>query len=54
MLVDTSSYNSLNLGRCREIRAYAFVVDDDAAEVLVSPVSYGGADWAMRSNARSR
>jgi plasmid stabilization system protein ParE len=32
----------------------AFVVDDAAAEVLVYAVSYGGADWAMRSSARSR
>ncbi len=32
----------------------AFVVDDDAAEVLVYTVTYGGADWAMRSSARSR
>jgi plasmid stabilization system protein ParE len=32
----------------------AFVVDDDATEVLVYAVTYGGADWAMRSSARSR
>lgn len=32
----------------------AFVVDDDAAAVLVYAVTYGGADWAMRSSARSR
>ena len=32
----------------------AFVVDDDAAEVLIYAVTYGGAAWAMRSNARSR
>lgn len=32
----------------------AFVLDDDAAEVLVYAVTYGGADWAMRSSARSR
>ena len=32
----------------------AFVVDDNAAEVLVYAVTYGGADWAMRSRARSR
>lgn len=31
----------------------AFVVDDDAAEVLVYAVTYGGADWANRSRARS-
>ncbi len=32
----------------------AFVVDDLAAEVLVYAVTYGGADWAMRSSTRSR
>lgn len=32
----------------------AFTVDDDAAEVLIYAVTYGGADWAMRSSARSR
>jgi len=32
----------------------AFVVDDDAGEVLIYAVTYGGADWAMRSSARSR
>ncbi|MFN3973169.1 MAG: type II toxin-antitoxin system RelE/ParE family toxin [Gemmobacter sp.] len=32
----------------------AFVVDDDAAEVLIYAVTYGGADWASRSKARSR
>lgn len=32
----------------------AFVVDDDAAEVLVYAVTYGGAEWANRSSARSR
>ena len=32
----------------------AFVVDDDATEVLVYAVTYGGADWAMRSSARGR
>jgi len=32
----------------------AFVVDDDAAEVQVYAVTYGGADWTMRSGARSR
>jgi plasmid stabilization system protein ParE len=31
----------------------AFVIDDDAAEVLVYAITYGGADWAMRSIARS-
>ena len=32
----------------------AFVVDDDQREVLIYAVTCGGADWAMRSNARSR
>lgn len=32
----------------------AFVVDDASAEVFVYAVTYGGADWAMRSRARSR
>jgi len=32
----------------------AFVVDDDQREVLIYAVTYGGADWAMRSSARSR
>lgn len=32
----------------------AFMVDDGASEVLVYAVTYGGADWAMRSSARSR
>jgi len=32
----------------------AFVVDDDHSEVLIYAVTYGGADWAMRSSARSR
>ena len=32
----------------------AFVVDDDVAEVLICAVTYGGADWAMRSSTRSR
>jgi len=32
----------------------AFVVDGNAAEALVYAVTYGGADWAMRSGARSR
>ena len=30
----------------------AFVVDDDAGDVLIYAVTYGGADWAMRSSAR--
>ncbi len=30
-----------------------FVVDDDVREVLIYAVSYGGADWARRSKARS-
>jgi toxin ParE1/3/4 len=32
----------------------AFTVDDDTAEVLIYAVTYGGADWAMRSSLRSR
>jgi toxin ParE1/3/4 len=32
----------------------AFVVDDRAGEVLIYAVTYGGADWAVRSNARNR
>lgn len=32
----------------------AFTVDDDTAEVLIYAVTYGGADWTMRSRARSR
>ncbi len=32
----------------------AFVVGDDAAEKLSYAVTYGGADWANRSGARSR
>jgi len=32
----------------------AFVVDDEASEVLIYSVTYGGADWAMRSSQRSR
>jgi plasmid stabilization system protein ParE len=32
----------------------AFVVDDDQREVLIYAVTYGGADWVMRSSARSR
>lgn len=32
----------------------AFVVDDDAAEVLIYTITYGGADWVMRSSGRSR
>lgn len=32
----------------------AFVVDDDADEVLIYAVTYGGADWAIRSSVRSR
>lgn len=30
-----------------------FAVDDDLREVLISAVSYGGADWFRRSKARS-
>jgi plasmid stabilization system protein ParE len=32
----------------------AFTVDDDATEVLIYAVTYGGADWAKRSRMRSR
>ena len=32
----------------------AFVVDDDAGEVLIYAVTYGGADWIKRTGARSR
>ena len=32
----------------------AFVVDDDAGEVLIYAVTYGGADWAMRSTQRRK
>lgn len=32
----------------------AFVVDDDAGEVLIYAVTYGGADWVRRSSARGR
>ena len=32
----------------------AFTVDDDVAEVLIYAVTYGGADWAMRSITRRR
>lgn len=32
----------------------AFVVDDDTTEVLIYAVTYGGADWAMRSMQRRK
>lgn len=32
----------------------AFVVDDDAAEVLVYAITYGGADWARRTTQRRK
>lgn len=32
----------------------AFTVDDAAGEVLIYAVTYGGADWALRSSARDR
>lgn len=32
----------------------AFVVDYDAGEVLIYAITYGGADWSIRSSARSR
>lgn len=31
----------------------AFMVDDGAGEVLIYAVTYGGADWALRSSSRS-
>ena len=32
----------------------AFVVDDEAAEVLIYAVTYGDADWAMRATQRRK
>lgn len=32
----------------------AFLVDDDAGEVLIYAVTYGGADWIRRTGARNR
>jgi toxin ParE1/3/4 len=32
----------------------AFVVDDEAAEVLIYTVTYGGADWVTRTTQRRR
>ena len=32
----------------------AFVVDDEAAEVLIYAVTYGGADWAIRTTQRRK
>jgi plasmid stabilization system protein ParE len=32
----------------------AFVVDDDQRDVLIYAITYGGADWAMRTSAHSR
>lgn len=32
----------------------AFAVDDDVTEVLIYVVTYGGADWTVRSRMRSR
>lgn len=32
----------------------AFVVDDETFVVLIYAVTYGGADWVMRSRTRSR
>ena len=32
----------------------AFLVDDDAGEVLIYAVTYGGADWIRRTGARCR
>lgn len=32
----------------------AFVVDDDASEVLIYAVTYGGADWVLRTTQRRK
>lgn len=32
----------------------AFVVDDDAREVLIYAITYGGADWIARTSVRGR
>ncbi len=32
----------------------AFLVDDDAGEVLIHAVTYGATDWVMRTTIRSR
>jgi plasmid stabilization system protein ParE len=32
----------------------AFLVDEDAGEVLIYAVTYGGADWIRRTGSRSR
>ncbi len=32
----------------------AFMVDDEAGEIFIQAVTYGGADWAGRSRSRSR
>lgn len=32
----------------------AFVVDNDAAEVLIYAITYGGADWILRSTQRRK
>ena len=61
-LRDTPHKGSLRTEIARGLRAIpagrktviAFVVDDDAAEVLIYAVTYGGADWAARSRERSR
>ena len=33
--------------------AIAFTVDDTTAEVIIQAVTYGGADWAVRSRSRT-
>ena len=61
-LRDTPHKGSLRNEIARGLRAIpagrkaviAFVVDDDAAEVLIYAVTYGGAGWAARSRERSR
>ena len=40
--------------RADQVGVVAFVVDDDAGEVLTYAVTYGGADWIRRTGARSR
>jgi len=43
MLVDTSSYNSINLGRCREIRAYVLnAFSQGEAAVFLLSLKAGG------------
>lgn len=61
-LRDTPHKGSLRGEIAPELRAIpagrkaviAFVVDDEAAEVLIYAVTYGGADWAMRTTQRRK